>query len=71
MTDEKDLNNPPQQPSPFYPPYPIYPQEDEIRLIDLFRVVLKRKLTIFGLTAFTTLIAVAYALLSPSVYEAQ
>lgn len=71
MTDQKDLNNPPQQPSPFYPPYPIYPQEDEISLFDLLRVLLKRKLTILGLTALTTLIAVAYALLSPSVYEAQ
>jgi LPS O-antigen subunit length determinant protein (WzzB/FepE family) len=33
--------------------------------------LIKRRLTILGLTALTTLVAVADALLSPSVYEAQ
>ena len=71
MSDQKDLNNPPQQPSPFYPPYPICPQEDEISLIDLFRVLINRRLTILGLTVLTTLFSIAYALSLTSIYEAQ
>ena len=61
MTDHQ-ANNLPHQPSPF-------PQEDEISLIDIFRVLLKHKWTILGLTILTTLIGIFYAQSLPSVYE--
>jgi len=60
-----------QQQKPFPPSYPADSQEDEINLIELIRVLVKRKFIILSLTVFTTLIAIGYAFLSPSVYEAK
>ena len=49
----------------------LYPQEDEISLTDLFRVLVNYKLMIFCLTALTTLVTIIYVLSLPSVYEAK
>ena len=50
-----------------------YPQEDEISLIDYWRVLVKRKsiIIIFGLTAIATIGAVLYALSLTPVYKAE
>ena len=71
MKENQEREALPQQQVPFNQSYPVYPQEDEINLVDLFRVLVKRKLTIIGLTVLTTLLAVGYALSIPSVYMSQ
>ena len=50
---------------------PVYPPEDEISLIDLLRLLVKQKLTVLGLTALTTLVAIVYAQSLPSIYVAK
>ncbi len=71
MKENQEREALPQQQVPFNQYYPVYPHEDEINLVDLFRVLAKRKLTIIGLTVLTTLLAVGYALSLPSVYKSQ
>jgi len=48
-----------------------YPPEDEIDLVDLWGVLVKRKKTLFGVTGATTLCALLYALLATPVYRAE
>ena len=69
MEQEKAVAQPPPQQLGYMQPW--YPPEDEISLIDLWRVLVKQKRTIIGVTALVTLIAIAYALLSPSIYRAE
>ncbi len=56
-----------------YPPYPYFmpPEEDEINLIDLLRVVRKRWKIIFLITFLGTAAAVTYALLATPIYRAR
>ena len=49
----------------------VYPPEDEISLIDIYRFLVKQKLTILGLTALSTLVAIVYAQSLPTIYEAK
>jgi len=63
----------PQQ-APPVAPYPYMyqaPPEDEIDLLDLFRVLTSRWKTIALVTVLATGLAVAYALLAPSIYKAE
>jgi len=72
MTDSP-LPTPPAPPGA-YPLYPFFmppPEEDEINLIDLFRVLWKRKWLIVLITVLGTSAAVAFALLSTPIYRAQ
>jgi len=43
--------------------------DDEIDLVELFRTLLKRKWLIIGITALTTLFALAYSLIKTPIYE--
>ena len=45
--------------------------EDEISLIDLLRVLVKRKITILAMTVLVTLAALSYALIAPPLYRAE
>ncbi|MBT3196560.1 MAG: LPS O-antigen length regulator, partial [Gammaproteobacteria bacterium] len=64
------MNQPPQNPYPYPPPYPVQ-MEDEISLIDLWRVLTKRKTSILLITLLTTLGAIIYALTAPAIYRAE
>jgi len=60
MDGEKVENNqPPVVSNP--PPYAYYSTEDEINLADLWRVLVERKSTLFGVTAAVTLGALLYS----------
>jgi len=65
---------PPHQPQG-YPPPPYYYQppyeEDEINLLDLFRIIWKSKWLILSITALSTGIAVAAAYLMPPIYRSE
>ena len=65
MTDHQAKNLPDQS----LADDPVCPPEDEVSLIDIFRVLVNRKLTILGLTALTTLVAIVYAQSLPTIYE--
>jgi len=70
---QSQQNSPPQMP-PIggYPAaYGYYPQEDEINLIDLWKVLAKKKMTILGTTVLATIGAVIFALIQPPVYKAE
>ena len=71
MNNQKDNQQAPQNPMP--PPYPYYapPQDDEINLLDLWRMLAEQKKLIFILTAITTSVALAYALLATPIYRAE
>jgi len=73
--EQKDQGTPQQPTMPpvggYPPPYGYFPQEDEISLIDLWNVLVKKKKTIFGITTIATIGAVIYALLLPPVYKAE
>jgi len=65
MEDKKqDISNPIQ-------PYPYYQNDDEIDLIELWNVLVKQKFTIISLTVIVTSIALAYALITPSIYKSE
>ncbi len=49
----------------------IHPYEDEISLIDIWRVLVKQKLWIFSITIIATIGAIIIALLLPRVYKAE
>lgn len=51
----------------YQPPY----EDDEINLLELWRVLVQRKQLILGVTAVVTLLASAYALLAPPLYKAE
>ncbi len=53
------------------PPYGYYPPDDEISLVDLWRISVKRKNIIIILTAITAICALLYALLATPVYRAK
>jgi LPS O-antigen subunit length determinant protein (WzzB/FepE family) len=53
------------------PPYGYYPTDDEISLVDLWRILVKRKNIIIILTAITAICALLYALLATPVYRAK
>ncbi len=70
MTKEESAQ--PLPPSMSYPPpYGYFPQEDEISLLDLWLVLVKKRKLIFGLTTIATICAVAYALSLPPTYKAE
>lgn len=63
---------PSQGQQPVYPPpYGYYPPEDEINLLDLWKVLVERKRLIFVITMLSTLIAIAVALLMTPIYRAE
>lgn len=51
-------------------PLPVC-QDDEIRLIDLWRILTRRKVVVAGVFVATMLAAVAYLLLTPPIYESR
>ena len=63
-------HSPPLAHYPYYPPAGGY-DEDEISLIDLWRVLVARKWMIFLVTTLFTLGAVRYALVAPEIYKAE
>lgn len=71
MNDQKYNQQQPQNPVP--PPYPYYvsPHEDEINLLDLWKILVEQKNLISILTTITTLVALAYALLATPIYRAE
>ena len=74
MSQQKDSNSTaqPMAPPGGYPYYPTgYDVEDEISLVDLWRVLMARKWMIFWLTTLFTLGAARYALVAPEVYKAE
>jgi len=52
-------------------PYAYYAPEDEINLVDLWKVLVRRKKELFGVAGVVTLGAVLYALLATPVYRAE
>lgn len=66
---QQDSTQPPMPGYPYYPPMG-YDAEDEISLIDLWRVLAARKWMIFWLTTLFTVGGVGYALKAPNVYKA-
>lgn len=73
MERENQQNPPPAAPVGGYPYYPpmAYNAEDEISLIDLWRVLMARKWMIFWVTTLFTVGAVVYALVAPEIYKAE
>jgi len=70
MTTEKK-ETPPQQSMPqFYPQY-VGPAEDEINLVDLWQVLVKRWWLIFSVSVLSVVIAIAYVLSLPKTYQAE
>ena len=71
MTNQNNNQQPQQNPVP--PPYSYYapPQEDEINLMDLWKVIAGQKKLLFVITTITTLIALTYALLATPIYRAE
>ena len=70
MNNQKDNQQTPQnhtQPYPYYAP----PQDNEINLLDLWKILAKQKKLIFILTAITTFAALTYALLATPIYRAE
>ncbi|MEJ1373810.1 MAG: Wzz/FepE/Etk N-terminal domain-containing protein [Candidatus Sedimenticola sp. (ex Thyasira tokunagai)] len=56
-------------PYPYYPPHVA--SEGEISLVDLFRILAKRKVVIVATTLLVTLATLSYALITPTVYNAE
>jgi chain length determinant protein (polysaccharide antigen chain regulator) len=70
MTTEKK-ETPPQVPTPqFYPQY-YGPAEDEISLLDLWHVLVKRWRLIFIVSVLSMVMAIAYALSLPKTYQVE
>ena len=70
MSNQKDRQSA-QDPMPH--PYPFYvpPEEEEINLLDFWKVLVEKKKLIFLLTAISTLVALAYAFLATPIYRAE
>jgi chain length determinant protein (polysaccharide antigen chain regulator) len=60
-----------QETSALNQPYPYYQNDDEIDLIELWNILVKQKLAIISLTVIVTSIALAYALITPSIYQSE
>lgn len=71
MDNQKDNQQQPQNPLP--PPYPYYapPQEEEINLLELWKILVEQKKIILFVTIISTLSALAYSLLSTPIYRAE
>lgn len=71
MNNQTDKQQTSKKPVP--PPYPYYPppQEDEINLFDLWRVLVEQKKLILLFTAISTCVALIYALLATPIYRAE
>jgi uncharacterized protein involved in exopolysaccharide biosynthesis len=68
MNNEKKQGmNPVSAPQYAYPPM-IYPQDDEINLLDIWRVLAKRKKLVIAVSLLITLVGSGYAILKPEVY---
>ncbi|OCC14679.1 Lipopolysaccharide biosynthesis [Dissulfuribacter thermophilus] len=68
---EKEKQNKNVEPQPVYlAPFPPQAfEEDEIDLIELFKVLLKRKYIIFSFTIFAAVLSVIITLLMPNIYQ--
>jgi uncharacterized protein involved in exopolysaccharide biosynthesis len=64
--DKKDMKSV-SAPQYVYPPM-MYPQGDEINLLDIWRILVKRKKLIVAICLLITLIGSAYAILKPTIY---
>lgn len=64
--DKKDMKSV-SAPQYVYPPM-MYPQGDEINLLDIWRILVKRKKLIVAICLLITLMGCAYAILKPTIY---
>jgi uncharacterized protein involved in exopolysaccharide biosynthesis len=64
--DKKDMKSV-SAPQYVYPPM-MYPQGDEINLLDIWRILVKRKKLIVAICLLITLMGIAYAILKPTIY---
>ncbi|MEQ1485978.1 Wzz/FepE/Etk N-terminal domain-containing protein [Methyloglobulus sp.] len=64
--DKKDMKSV-SAPQYVYPPM-MYPQGDEINLLDIWRILVKRKKLIVAICLLITLMGSAYAILKPTIY---
>lgn len=64
---------PPVYPPPPYPPYPpgMYLEEDEINLLDYWRVLMKRKRMILAFIFVVTAASIIISLLMPNIYRSE
>ncbi len=72
-TSPPSSSNPQPTPPP-YPPYPYPPyqiEEDEINLLDYWRVLVRYKVMIISITLLATVVAVAVAFLMTPIYRAE
>ncbi len=66
-SDNKDINTiPPQQ--YYYPPY-AYPQDDEVNLMDILRILTNKKKQIIATFLVITFVGCIYGLLKPDLYN--
>lgn len=70
MTKDQPDRTPERQPVPAYI-LPYVDRDDEISLIDLWRVLARRKLVILGVLLATITLAIVYLLVTPPVYRAE
>ncbi|MCP3875776.1 MAG: hypothetical protein GY699_21810, partial [Desulfobacteraceae bacterium] len=70
-TDQNGSETAQPHPAGYPPPYGYIPQKDEINLIDLWNTLVKRKFTILWVATISTVCALLYALLAPSIYKAE
>jgi len=61
----------PERPHPRYAREPGYYPDDEISLIDLWNVLIRRKLLILALTILSVMAATLYSLVATPIYESQ
>jgi uncharacterized protein involved in exopolysaccharide biosynthesis len=64
--EQQDINPVP-APQYYFPPM-SYPQEDEINLLDIWRILVKKKLLILSIFLLITLVGSGYALIKAEVY---
>jgi len=68
---QQKIEQPQQVPPSYMVQQPWYPPEDEISLLDLWRVLVKQKQVIAGVTAIAVVVALLYALSVAPVYQAE
>jgi uncharacterized protein involved in exopolysaccharide biosynthesis len=71
MNNQKDSQQKPQNPMPPSYPYSVQPPDDEINLLDLWKVLVEQKMLIFLFTTIATVVALVYALLATPIYRAE
>ena len=69
--EQQKTEEPQQIPLSYMVQQPWYPPEDEISLLDLWRVLVKQKRVIAGITAIAMVVALFYALSLAPVYQAE